>query len=48
MRESNYWFRLIQAISDDKINKEELLWLVQESQELKLILGSIAQKTRTK
>ena len=46
MRESNYWLRLIQAISDNKINKEELLWLIQESHELKLILGSISQKTR--
>lgn len=48
MRESNYWLRLIQAISDDKTYKEDLLWLVQESQELKLILGTIVQKTRTK
>jgi four helix bundle protein len=48
MRESNYWFRIIQAIYDNKTNKEELLWLVQESLELKLILGSIVQKTRSK
>ncbi len=48
MRESNYWFRLIQAITDNQTYKEEILLLVKESQELKLILGSIAQKTRTK
>jgi four helix bundle protein len=48
MKESNYWLRLIQAISDDKTPNKELIWLIQESQELKLILGSIVQKSRTK
>ena len=46
MRESNYWLRIIQAIINDE--NEELLWLIQESKELKNILGSIVQKTRTK
>ncbi len=36
MRESNYWFRII----------EELKWLINESLKLKKILGSIVQKTR--
>jgi four helix bundle protein len=48
IKESNYWLRLFQAISDDKIQNEELIWLIQESHELKLILGSIVQKSRTK
>jgi four helix bundle protein len=48
VRESGYWLKLIQAISDDKTIKEELQWLIQEAYELKLILGSITQKTRTK
>lgn len=46
MRESNYWLRLIHAISDDKFKNDELLYLIKESHELKLILGSIVQKTR--
>ena len=48
MRESNYWLRLIKAISDDNAHNEDLLWLIQESHELKLILGAIVQKSRTK
>ncbi len=45
-RESNYWFRLIKALGYDKIKENELNWLVNESDELKRILGSINQKTR--
>jgi four helix bundle protein len=45
-RESNYWLRLIKAILENGKNVEELNWLIQESSELKLILGSIVQKTR--
>jgi len=51
IRESNYWLRLIKAIltkNDIPANRDELDALVNESQELKLILGSIVQKTRTK
>jgi four helix bundle protein len=48
MKESNYWLRLIQALNDEETHNEELLWLIQESHELKLILGSIVQKSRTK
>jgi len=44
MRETNYWLRIINGITDD-IN-EELNYLIQESKELKLILGSIVQKSR--
>ncbi|MDF1548273.1 MAG: four helix bundle protein [Bacteroidales bacterium] len=46
MRESNYWLRLIISIEDDQMNNNELDWLINESKELKLILGSIVQKTR--
>ncbi len=44
MRETNYWLRIINGITDDK--NEELAYLIQESKELKLILGSIVQKSR--
>jgi len=45
MRESNYWYRILKAtLPKEKINNE-LLWLVQESFELKKILGSIVSKT---
>jgi four helix bundle protein len=46
MRESNYWLRVIAGISEETDN--ELNFLLNESKELKLILGSIMQKTRTK
>ena len=45
MRESNYWLRIIDGISED--NNPELSYLIQESKELKLILGSIVQRSRT-
>jgi len=48
MRESNYWLRLIYGLRENSINDKELNWLIQESKELKKILGSIVQKTRTK
>jgi len=44
MRESNYWLRIINGIYDEE--NHELNALIQESKELKLILGSIAQKSR--
>ncbi len=47
MRESNYWLRIIDNIKvipkDDNLNA-----LIQESKELKLILGAIVQKSRPK
>jgi four helix bundle protein len=46
MRESNYWLRIIAEINDNSKISDELNWLINESKELKNILGSIAQKTR--
>lgn len=46
VRESNYWLRLIKALESDNVNEFELDWLINESEELKRILGSINQKTR--
>jgi len=45
MRESNYWLRIIKRTIKD-INANELDYLVNESSELKKILGSIVQKSR--
>ena len=45
MRESNYWLRIIKA-TDLSNNKKELDDLINESNELKNILGSIVQKCR--
>lgn len=45
MRESNYWLRLIKTISID-LDKEKLNYLINESAELKLILGSIVSKSK--
>jgi hypothetical protein len=45
MRESNYWIRMIIAITD---NHQDWLTLKQESFELKNILGSIYSKTSVK
>ena len=45
MRESNYWLRILKSIlPEDKIT-EELNDLVDESKQLKNILGSIVSKT---
>lgn len=45
MRESNYWLKLInEVISKDYITNE-LVWLINESTELKKILGAIVQKS---
>ena len=47
MRESNYWLRLIRSISKDlNTDDERLNYLINESGELKLILGSIVSKTK--
>ncbi len=42
MRESNYWLRIINEISE---TDNELILLTKESEELKKILGSIYSKT---
>jgi len=43
MRESNYWLRVIDAIIPDK--NKDLPFLLDESEQLKKILGSIINKT---
>lgn len=35
MRESNYWLRILKEIYENDQFKEELLWLINESDELK-------------
>jgi four helix bundle protein len=45
MRESNYWLRIIASLENSNKSKE-FEWLLNESNELKKILGSIVQKTR--
>ena len=46
IRESNYWLRLLEAIEPNE--NEELKKLIDESEELKKILGKIASKTSKK
>ena len=48
MRESNYWLRLIKATNDKGYDEKELELLINESSELKKILGSIVQKSLKK
>jgi four helix bundle protein len=45
-RESNYWLRLIAALEYDQVDPIEQEWLLNESTELKKILGSINNKVR--
>ena len=45
MRESNYWLRIIKELIESE--DSELTSLLKESHELKNILESIVQKTRT-
>jgi four helix bundle protein len=45
MRESNYWLRIIKRTVKE-VNKQELEYLINESAELKKILGSIVQRSR--
>ncbi len=47
MRESNYWLRIIKETLPGKLINEELEYLVDESQQLKNILGSIVSKTNS-
>lgn len=44
MRESNYWLRILKGIESEE--NDELKILIQESNELKLILGAIVIKSR--
>jgi four helix bundle protein len=48
MRESNYWLRLIKEVVDEALIYHELEWLINESTELKKILGAIVQKSGNK
>jgi hypothetical protein len=45
MRESNYWLRLIKATSENLKALEDLDHLIDESEQLKKILGSIVTRT---
>jgi len=45
MRESNYWLRIIKRTVKE-VDQKELDYLINESAELKSILGSIVQKSR--
>lgn len=42
--ESNYWLVVIKAIDEIKKGEKELDWLINESEELDNILGSIVKK----
>ncbi len=46
MRESNYWLKVLNGVSDDTKTKEEDFRLINESGELKNILGSIVSKIK--
>lgn len=46
MRESNYWLRICDSLNIG--NKDELDFILKESEELKRILGSISTKARNK
>ena len=46
MRESNYWLRIIKAAVFENKDSENLDILLDESEQLKKILGSIVTKTR--
>jgi len=48
IRENNYWLRIINASVDFRgAELEELKYLINESSELKLILGSIVVKSKS-
>lgn len=49
-KESRYWLQLIKHVElvGDIETKKELNWLIDESEELKLILSSIINKTKAK
>lgn len=46
MRESNYWLRILEATLADESFRTDLDYLIDESNQLKCILGSIVAKTR--
>ena len=44
MRESNYWLRIISGIDSNEKHEDEINGLIEESKELKNILGAICTK----
>ena len=46
MLETNNWLKLIHEILDSKYDKDALILLIRESEELDGILGTIVKKTR--
>ena len=46
MRESNYWLKMISELLNDKKHLDELNNLVDESNQLKKILGAIVSKSK--
>ncbi len=48
MRESNYWLKVVNGINENKSHEEMGNKLIQESQELKNILGAICVKAEKK
>lgn len=45
-RECHYWFRLFHEISNNFVNHEQLITLINEASELKKIFGKIRYSTR--
>jgi hypothetical protein len=48
MRESNYWLRVSKATMQNSDSNEQLNSLLDESEQLKKILGAIVTKTNKK
>jgi four helix bundle protein len=46
VKESKYWLRILNDIIDFEYNKQEITRLIDESDQLSKILGSIANKTK--
>ena len=44
-REANYWLKVLAATNDNEAVKPKLLYLLDESSQIKKILGSIATRT---
>ncbi|MQY80116.1 MAG: four helix bundle protein [Bacteroidetes bacterium] len=44
MREANYWLKVLNGVLENKSLKPELIELINESEELKKILGTICKK----
>jgi len=44
MREANYWLKVLNGVLENKSLKPELIELINESEEIKKILGTICRK----